>query len=762
MSAYDKLKGMSQGKGFYGKDTPEKRAQAQAGVDQLDAARAETRRMAEKQRSDLEASVAAMRKRIAAPTPPKDMKEGNPENKAKRNNVDADIGKKKHGSGPMAKWAEGPSAVPSLRRTGRQIRGKPLAARGHVRVGSGFHDEPVKVRPLPESQTDMKKLRDMIPTRKKDENIEEGNPENKAKKNAMSDKATNAHFRGDIPTNHGNVRTVGRAVGKMKRNGLFGDRLGGSKKPNLPEGNTEDKWDDMYGDEDHGRPSRGGKLGSKGQLMGMKGKPVGSRTDQARSELPRLNRTQNVVRKDELSLDAYKTYADKVKDKVATHPKRAAGVQKASHLAVKKILHPASERGPLVTKNESVDNTAQHTSGNIDMNEASADSQAKEWLKAFLKTQKKKFPGQSAEERKKYAMTAFHAKHGMEETNTEINEAAPRTSRIVAKAGATSKVSKAPKAPKAAPSFSPSTTVTHSKSVAPTADSGAPETKANVTTVSKTVAPASKAPTAPTPIVGPHTAPSSKPTNPDSKALYKTAKKAATRKALSTHAAGEKQSVVPVGSYAAKTIARDVKKQLGNDKPDAWSTDTRLGESFNESGELSTEEKIKEFLKRYIQAAIEKHLENVEPVDEISTTSGAGAYLTPGAFTGTKGFSPKKKKDMEVFDYRLSPLGKKFANQKGDKLGEAAELYVETLNLLVEEVERRQNSYDKPHQKLGLAIAEVSKQIKKIAEAVSQQRKMKVENNVGGGKLWKRTFEHLVKLESRLMNIARDIREIRN
>ena len=74
MSAYDKLKGMSQGKGFYGKDTPEKRAQAQAGVDQLDAARAETRRMAEKQRSDLEASVAAMRKRIAAPTPPKDMK----------------------------------------------------------------------------------------------------------------------------------------------------------------------------------------------------------------------------------------------------------------------------------------------------------------------------------------------------------------------------------------------------------------------------------------------------------------------------------------------------------------------------------------------------------------------------------------------------------------------------------------------------------------------------------------------------------------
>jgi len=90
---------------------------------------------------------------------------------------------------------------------------------------------------------------------------------------------------------------------------------------------TEDKWDDMYGDEDHGRPSVGGKLGSKGQLMGKKGKPVGSRTDQARSELPRYNRTRNAVKEDAVNEAIPNTSSAKawVKDFMRTKKKHLSG-----------------------------------------------------------------------------------------------------------------------------------------------------------------------------------------------------------------------------------------------------------------------------------------------------------------------------------------------------------------------------------------------------------------------------------------------------
>jgi flagellar biosynthesis chaperone FliJ len=162
-------------------------------------------------------------------------------------------------------------------------------------------------------------------------------------------------------------------------------------------------------------------------------------------------------------------------------------------------------------------------------------------------------------------------------------------------------------------------------------------------------------------------------------------------------------------------------------------------------------EKLREYIKKVIR----------EVLTEMTTTGNVAGYLTPGAFSGgTEGGKKKMRKTAQQLGYTLTRKGEEAVN-KADKLGESVEQYVTGLRLLSENVGTFEKQF-KPHQQLGMAISEINKQLYVIEKAVIRQRRFKMKENVQTNTMWKRTMSQLFKLENRLLNIAHQLREIRN
>jgi hypothetical protein len=224
-----------------------------------------------------------------------------------------------------------------------------------------------------------------------------------------------------------------------------------------------------------------------------------------------------------------------------------------------------------------------------------------------------------------------------------------------------------------------------------------------------------------------------------------------------------------VNELSPKTMKSYIKK-AGEDRSDA---DFHAGVTANEPphkkvgavadrfGSASQEDALDRAAKRSkgIDRAVDK-LAKEDVIDEISTTSGAGGYDTPGAFAG-KSHTAKQLKKKEVFGYKLLPAGKKEFYRDGDKLESIVPQYTANMKTLAESIEVAVKEYKKPHQQIGQAVQHIHRQLAQIEKCVSAALKTKTEGKVANTDLWKRTFKHLLKLDSRLTNLAREIREIR-
>lgn len=122
-----------------------------------------------------------------------------------------------------------------------------------------------------------------------------------------------------------------------------------------------------------------------------------------------------------------------------------------------------------------------------------------------------------------------------------------------------------------------------------------------------------------------------------------------------------------------------------------------------------------------------------EEVEEVSTSSAAGGYLTPKAFGKTR------KSIAQVAGYKIHP--------DTDDDGDGGSLN-EDVSL-------------PPARKIGLAISEINKQIAMIENAVNNSVKLKNESHMGSQNLWKRTAKTLTRLESKLLRVAKQIRELK-
>ena len=165
---------------------------------------------------------------------------------------------------------------------------------------------------------------------------------------------------------------------------------------------------------------------------------------------------------------------------------------------------------------------------------------------------------------------------------------------------------------------------------------------------------------------------------------------------------------------------------------------------------MTNEEKLRLMVRKIIE----------QELQEISTTAGAGPYLTPFAFRGNVKRNVAKMKNVATqLGYTLSARGEKELQQRADRL---EQLQKENLA----EAKTRYHEYKKdesatPTQKIAKAISEVNKNLAEMERVIKMNSRLQSETGISSEALWKRTQNSLIKLEARLVSMAGKVREIR-
>lgn len=171
---------------------------------------------------------------------------------------------------------------------------------------------------------------------------------------------------------------------------------------------------------------------------------------------------------------------------------------------------------------------------------------------------------------------------------------------------------------------------------------------------------------------------------------------------------------------------------------------------------MDNNEKLRTLIRKKIEEEFQQELH------EISTTDGAGAYLTPKAFAASREMNTARIKDMaKRIGYSLTHKGEE-DTKRVDKMQERATLIRKDLVQLAENYYKYRNDDSAlPHQKIGKAISEINKQLKMVERVLNYNNRLKNEYGISNESLWKRTQHQMTKLESRLIEIAGRLRELR-
>ena len=158
----------------------------------------------------------------------------------------------------------------------------------------------------------------------------------------------------------------------------------------------------------------------------------------------------------------------------------------------------------------------------------------------------------------------------------------------------------------------------------------------------------------------------------------------------------------------------------------------------------------KEKLRAYIKEMLKKTLE------EMSTTAGAGPFLTPHAFRGSgpDAVSYTKKLSNKT-GYELTARGQKDAERPADRLE------IIKKKLAENRYYELKNNPEKPHKKIAGAISELNRSLKEVNRILGYSARLQLESGIASDQLWERTKKGLIRLESNLIRAASRIREIR-
>jgi|TARA_B100000035_G_C20877755_1_gene499125 hypothetical protein len=166
---------------------------------------------------------------------------------------------------------------------------------------------------------------------------------------------------------------------------------------------------------------------------------------------------------------------------------------------------------------------------------------------------------------------------------------------------------------------------------------------------------------------------------------------------------------------------------------------------LDDDGELSSWEKAR---KDAIDKAMDKE------VDEISTSAGAGAYMTKNFVAKRKQTNPNLKQSTGYTDVPKTKLHSEY-----DRVQEAMDRKYEQLIEGYREFALG-NGKRSPNQTVNSAIREVAKKLKEIEETVKYTGRLKTESGISHSGFSSGTHNALRKISERLIKISERVRSL--
>jgi len=140
----------------------------------------------------------------------------------------------------------------------------------------------------------------------------------------------------------------------------------------------------------------------------------------------------------------------------------------------------------------------------------------------------------------------------------------------------------------------------------------------------------------------------------------------------------------------------------------------------------------------------------IDDIEEISTSAGAGAYETPNAF-GELGDDT-----IEMLGYKKVKKVKKNEVKESDFMKFSKELYLNEISYN----EYRKDPIASPKSKINNSINFINRGLKEIEKVVNQNVRLKQEIGVDNGIYWKSSRENLTKISERLLRVSKQLKEL--
>ena len=140
----------------------------------------------------------------------------------------------------------------------------------------------------------------------------------------------------------------------------------------------------------------------------------------------------------------------------------------------------------------------------------------------------------------------------------------------------------------------------------------------------------------------------------------------------------------------------------------------------------------------------------IEDIEEISTSAGAGGYETPNAF-GELGDDT-----IEMVGYKKVNKVKKKEVKESDFMKFSKELYLNEISYN----EYRKDPIASPKSKINNSINFINRGLKEIEKVVNQNIRLKQEIGVDNGIYWKSSRENLTKISERLLRVSKQLKEL--
>ena len=143
----------------------------------------------------------------------------------------------------------------------------------------------------------------------------------------------------------------------------------------------------------------------------------------------------------------------------------------------------------------------------------------------------------------------------------------------------------------------------------------------------------------------------------------------------------------------------------------------------------------------------------LDDIEEMSTSAGAGGYETPNAF-GELGDDT-----IEMLGYKKVKKVKKEVKKpvkESEFMRLSKELYLNEISYN----EYRKDPIASPKSKINNSINFINRGLKEIEKVVNQNVRLKQEIGVDNGIYWKSSRENLTKISERLLRVSKQLKEL--